>query len=89
MGSGVAQALNVSVGDEIKLISPTGVKTAFGASPRVKTFKVKYIFSAGRHDMDKVRIYMPFRIAQEYFDRDKLADEIEVLVNQPDQIDKL
>ena len=89
VGSGVAQALNVSVGDEIKLISPTGVKTAFGASPRVKTFEVKYIFSAGRHDMDKVRIYMPFRIAQEYFDRDKLADEIEVLVNQPDQIEKI
>ena len=39
--------------------------------------------------MDKVRIYMPFRIAQEYFDRDKLADEIEVLVNQPDQIEKI
>ena len=89
IGSGVAQALSVSIGDEIKLISPTGVKTAFGASPRVKTFEVQYIFSAGRHDMDKIRIYMPFRIAQEYFDRDNLADEIEVLVNQPDQIEKI
>ncbi len=89
IGSGVAQALSVSVGDEIKLISPTGVKTAFGASPRVKTFEVEYIFSAGRHDMDKIRIYMPFRIAQEYFDRDNQADEIEVLVNQPDQIEKI
>ena len=89
IGSGVAKALNVSVGDQIKLISPTGVKTAFGASPRVKTFEVQYIFSAGRHDMDRVRIYMPFRNAQEYFDRDNLADEIEVLVNQPDQIEKI
>ena len=89
IGSGVAKALNVSVGDQIKLISPTGVKTAFGASPRVKTFEVQYIFSAGRHDMDKVRIYMPFRNAQEYFDRDNLADEIEVLVKQPDQIEKI
>ena len=89
IGSGVAKALNVSVGDQIKLISPTGFKTAFGASPRVKTFEVQYIFSAGRHDMDKVRIYMPFRNAQEYFDRDNLADEIEVLVNQPDQIEKI
>ncbi len=89
VGSGVAQTLNVSVGDKIKLISPTGVKTAFGASPRVKTFEVQYVFSAGRHDMDKVRIYMPFRIAQEYFDRDNLADEIEVLVNNPDQIEEI
>ena len=89
IGSGVAQALNVSVGDDIQLISPTGVKTAFGTSPRVKTFEVQYIFTAGRYDMDKIRIYMPFGSAQEYFDRDNLADEIEVLVNQPDQIEKI
>ena len=89
IGSGVAQALNVSVGNEIKLVSPTGVKTAFGASPRVKTFEVQYVFTAGRHDMDKVRIYMPFKSAQEYFDRANLADEIEVLVKQPDQIEKI
>ena len=85
----MAQALNVSVGDEIKLISPTGVKTAFGSSPRIKTFEVQYVFTAGRHDMDKVRVYMPFRNAQEYFDKDSLADEIEVLVKQPDQIEKI
>ena len=89
IGSGVAQALNVSVGDDIQLISPTGVKTAFGTSPRVKTFEVQYIFTAGRYDMDKIRIYMPFKSAQEYFERDNLADEIEVLVKQPDQIDKI
>ena len=89
IGYGVAQSLNVSVGDEIKLISPNGVKTAFGTSPRVKTFKVQYIFKAGRHDMDKVRIYMPFRNAQEYFDRNNLADEIEVLVKQPNKIEEV
>ena len=89
IGSGVAQTLSVSVGDTIKLISPTGVKTAFGTSPRVKTFEVQYIFTAGRHDMDKIRIYMPFKIAQEYFDRANLADEIEVLVRNPEQIEKI
>jgi lipoprotein-releasing system permease protein len=89
IGSGVAQALNISIGDDIQLISPTGVKTAFGTSPRVKTFEVQYIFTTGRYDMDKIRIYMPFRSAQEYFDRDNLADEIEVLVKEPNQIDKI
>ena len=39
--------------------------------------------------MDKIRIYMPFRSAQIYFDRANLADEIEVLVKQPDQIEKI
>ena len=89
IGSGVAQSLSVAIGDKVKLISPNGVKTAFGTSPRVKTFEVQYIFQAGRHDMDKVRIYMPFKNAQEYFDRDNLADEIEVLVRQPNKIEEV
>jgi lipoprotein-releasing system permease protein len=87
IGSGVASALGVGVGDQIKLISPDGVKTAFGTSPRVKSFTVSFIFSAGRHDMDKVRVYMPFAAAQDYFNRADRADEIEVLVTQPDQVE--
>ena len=35
IGSGVARELGVGVGDEVRLISPDGVKTAFGVSPRV------------------------------------------------------
>ena len=87
IGSGVARALGVGVGDQIKLISPDGVKTAFGTSPRVKSFPVSFIFSAGRHDMDKVRVYMPFTAAQDYFNRADRADEIEVLVTEPDQVE--
>lgn len=89
IGSGVARALGVGVGDQIKLISPDGVKTAFGTSPRVKSFPVSFIFSAGRHDMDKVRVYMPFTAAQDYFNRADRADEIEVLVTEPDQVEDL
>jgi lipoprotein-releasing system permease protein len=37
IGSGVARELGVIVGDRIKLMSPDGVKTAFGISPRVKS----------------------------------------------------
>ena len=87
IGSGVARALGVGVGDQVKLISPDGVKTAFGTSPRVKSFTVSFIFSAGRHDMDKVRVYMPFSAAQDYFNRSDRADEIEVLVHNPDQVE--
>ncbi len=35
LGAGVARELGVIVGDKIKLISPNGVKTAFGTSPRI------------------------------------------------------
>ena len=86
IGSGVARELGVQVGDKIKLISPNGVRTAFGMSPRVKQFKIVYIFTAGRYDIDRTRSYLPFSIAQEYFNREGLADEIEVLLDDPSNL---
>ena len=35
IGSGIARTLGAQVGDRIRIISPDGVKTAFGTSPRV------------------------------------------------------
>lgn len=89
IGSGVAQQLNAAVGDRIKLISPDGVQTAFGTSPRVKSYEVVHIFSVGRFDIDRTRIYMPFAEAQSYFNRGGAADEIEVMVTDPEAVDDL
>ncbi|MCV2877911.1 lipoprotein-releasing ABC transporter permease subunit [Sedimentimonas flavescens] len=87
MGSGLARELGVSVGDKVKLISPNGAKTAFGTSPRVSAYEVVYIFTAGRWDIDRTRIYMPFAEAQSYFNREGGADEIEVDVTEPERVD--
>ena len=89
IGSGIAQELGVGLGDRLRLIAPTGVKTAFGTSPRVKAYEVVYIFTAGRYDIDRSRIYMPFSEAQSYFNRDGLADEIEVTVLHPERVEDL
>ncbi|MGR3342239.1 MAG: lipoprotein-releasing ABC transporter permease subunit [Paracoccaceae bacterium] len=89
IGSGVARLLSVTIGDRIKLISPNGVKTAFGTSPRVNAYEVVYIFTAGRYDIDRTRVYMPFADAQSYFNREGVADEIEVMVRDPEAIDDL
>ena len=89
IGSGVARELGVAVGDRIKVISPNGVKTAFGTSPRVKAYEVVYVFTAGRYDIDRTRVYMPFGEAQEFFNREGVADELEVMVAAPEQVDEL
>ena len=87
MGSQLANELGVTLGDKVRLIAPSGVKTAFGISPRVNAYTVVYIFTAGRYDIDKTRIYMPFAEAQSYFNREDLADEFEVMVKDPEQVD--
>ncbi len=89
IGSGVARELGIGLGDRIRLISPDGVKTAFGTSPRVKAYEVVYVFTAGRWDIDRTRVYLPFAEAQSYFNREGTADEIEVMVTAPERIDAL
>ena len=89
IGSGVARELGVALGDSVKLISPDGVRTAFGTSPRVKSYEVVYVFTAGRYDIDRTRVYMPFGEAQLYFNREGVADEIEVMVADPDRVDQI
>jgi len=86
IGSGVARELGVGPGDRIRLISPNGTKTAFGTSPRVVAFEVVYVFRVGRFDIDRTRVYMPFEAAQDYFNREGLADEIEVILEDPEEL---
>ncbi len=89
IGSGIARALNLRVGDFIQLIAPDGVKSPFGTTPRINDYEVVYIFRVGRSDIDRTRIYMPFSEAQNFFNREGLADEIEVLVEDPQKVDDL
>ncbi|WP_265500688.1 lipoprotein-releasing ABC transporter permease subunit [Paracoccus beibuensis] len=87
IGSGIARELGVTVGDRIRLIAPEGARTAFGTTPRVNAYEVTYIFSAGRYDIDRTRIYMPLAEAQSYFNREGVVDEIEVFVDDPERVD--
>ena len=88
IGVGVAKSLRLDLGDRIKLISPNGIQTAFGISPRVKSFTVSYIFSAGHYEIDQTRLYMTFKDAQSFFDREGLADEIEVFIDEPELVER-
>jgi lipoprotein-releasing system permease protein len=89
LGLGVARELGVGVGDRVQVISPNGVRTAMGTVPRRNAYEVVYIFSAGRWDADATRAYLPLAEAQAFFNKEGAADEIEVMVEDPEAIDAL
>ncbi len=89
IGTGIARELNLALGDKITLISPDGIKTAFGTSPRVGSYEIVYIFGVGRWDIDKTRVYMPLAEAQNFFNRDGVVDEFEVMIGDPDRVDDI
>lgn len=89
LGREAARSLGISVGEVVRLINPNGVKGPFGSSPRVNEYTVTYIFNSGRFDIDRTRAYLPFAEAQAYFNREGVADELEVNVTDPEAVDDL
>lgn len=89
IGSSLARQLGVKVESNIRLVSPSGAKTVFGVTPRAMDFKVSYIFTVGRYDIDSTRIYMPISDAKNFFNRNNSVDRIDVLVDQPNIIESI
>ena len=52
LGSELARALGVGVGDRVVAITPQGNVTPAGALPRIKSFKVSGIFEVGMFEFD-------------------------------------
>ncbi len=52
LGSELARALGVFIGDKVTLIAPQGVVTPAGVVPRLKTFTVVGIFEVGMFEYD-------------------------------------
>ncbi|WP_333815318.1 lipoprotein-releasing ABC transporter permease subunit [Tabrizicola sp.] len=87
LGSGIARELGVTVGDRVRLISPNGVKSALGSTPRVNAYEVVYVFNTGSPDIDRTRAYLPLAEAQAFFNAEGRVDEFQVMVDHPEEID--
>ncbi len=89
IGAGLAEKLRVRVGDEVTLISPRGEALAFGVAPRVWRRPVVYVFRIGMSQYDNAFVFMPLADAQKYFRTDGAVDAIEVMVDQPDDVEAI
>jgi len=86
IGSRMAFRLGLQPGDPITLISPQGTATAFGTVPRMRAYQVGAIFQVGMYDYDNTFIFMPFEAAQLYFQMEGRANELEIMVEDPDRV---
>jgi lipoprotein-releasing system permease protein len=89
MGSNLAQNLNVTIGDKVKIISATTNKTILGAIPRIKTYEISGIFQTGLYEYDLTMIFMPFKAAQIHFKLKNSASHIEIFSYDLNQINDL
>lgn len=87
VGSRMARRLGLRLGSQLSLISPEGEATAFGVMPRIKTFTVAGIFEVGMFEYDNNFVYISLADAQTYFALGDKATAVEVLVDDPENID--
>lgn len=89
IGAGLADKLRIRIGDDITLISPRGITTPFGVKPRIKSYKVAYIFRVGMSQYDSAFVFMPLEEAQKFFNKEGKVDGIEVMVTDPDAVEEI
>ncbi len=89
IGSRLADALGVQVGNSLSLISPDGQTTPFGAIPRVVSYRVGAIFEIGVYDYDSKFIIMPMEDAQTLLLMGDSVGMVEIQTEDPDNVAKI
>ena len=89
IGSALASNLGLNIGDRIELTTRSGAATPMGQATRRNAYEVVFIFSTGRFQIDEVRVYLPFEEAQLILNRDGVADELAVILDDLNQSEVL
>jgi lipoprotein-releasing system permease protein len=87
IGTRLANMMRINVGDTLTIISPRGAATPFGTAPRSKSYPVTAIFELGMSEYDKTMVFMPLGEAQRYFSKPGEVDILEVVIDDPEQVD--
>lgn len=87
IGTRLAAALGVDLGESVTLVSPRGSSTPFGTAPRTKPYRVTAIFEMGMAEYDRTMLFMPLEEAKRYFSRGNQVDVLEVMVADPQSLD--
>jgi lipoprotein-releasing system permease protein len=88
LGKGFLDPLRVKLGDTVTLISPRGAHAPPGAVPRIKAYKVTAIFEMGMSEFDRSMIFMPLAEAQRFFDKGNAVDVLDIVVDDPEQVER-
>lgn len=68
IGRELARHLNLTLGDRVNVVSPTGTITPLGMMPKLRPFRVTGIFNTGMFEYDSTIAYVSIGQAQKFFD---------------------
>ena len=80
IGSRLATALNVDIGDKIELVLAEGRVTLAGLVPRVRSFTVAGVFDAGMYEYDRGLVFVSFADAARLYHTDGRATGLRLAI---------
>ena len=87
IGNELSFALDLQIGDEITLMSPSGVETLIGNLPKQKNFIITSIFNSGLADFDNNIAFINLNTLEEFFGYDMKDRNLEIYLNNPNKIE--
>ncbi len=88
IGNELSFSLDLKIGDELTLLSPSGVETIIGSMPKQKTFLVTSIYNSGLAEFDNNIAFINLSTLEDFFDY-KLEDRnLEIYLKNPKKIEQ-
>ena len=87
IGKELSFALGVKVGDNITIMSSSGVQTIIGTLPKQKTFKIISLFESGLVDFDNNIAFINLETLEEFFDLSNKNRKLEIYLKNPQNIE--
>ncbi len=89
IGHVLARKFNLKPGGKITLTSPQIKSSPFGSIPRQRSYTVSVIFDVDMYEYDANFVFMPLETAQAFFSMPGAVSSIEVMIDNPDNLDQM
>ncbi len=87
IGKELSFVLGLKVGDDITIMSSSGVQTIIGSIPKQKTFTVTSLFESGLVDFDNNIAFINLNTLEEFFNLDTKDRNLEIYLKDPKNIE--
>ncbi len=87
IGKELSFTLNLKIGDNITLMSSSGIETIIGNLPKQKTFTVVSLFESGLADFDNNIVFINLKTLEEFFNLKSKDRNLEIYLKNPQNIE--
>ena len=88
IGNELSFSLDLKIGDELTLLSPSGVETIIGSMPKQKTFLVTSIYNSGLAEFDNNIAFINLSTLEDFFDYKSEDRNLEIYLKNPNKIEQ-